>query len=74
VVGRVTALGTVFSVKQDFASWEVFVTQGRVKVDEAFSLTPFSKVKTFSDELVAGQKVVQELDDSAFAPKVVSYS
>ncbi len=70
-VGRVTALGTVFSVKQDSTSWEVYVTEGKVKVDEEEQtvLIP-NNSEAYSVELVAGQKIVEELSDEAFSPKI----
>lgn len=70
-IGLVTAIGTVFSVRQDLKSWEVFVTEGKVKIDE---VVPINKVpntsKPFSTELIAGQKIVNELSDGDFFPKV----
>lgn len=74
-VGRVTALGTVFSVRQDISSWEVFVTEGKVKVDESENKKPTSpEDEAYSTELVAGQKMVQELSDEVFLPKVAAVS
>lgn len=70
-VGRVTALGTIFSVRQDANSWEVFVTEGKVKVDERggeISATPDNDF--FSAELVAGQKMFEELSDQDFSPEI----
>lgn len=70
-IGKVTALGTVFSVKQDSDSWEVFVTEGRVKVDESgVAGSQLPNVDRFTTELAAGEKVVQELSGSAFSPRV----
>ncbi len=74
-IGKVTALGTVFSVKQSADSWEVFVTEGRVKVDE--SVAPASRslnAEAFTAELVAGQKVVQELSAQTFSPVVDTFT
>ena len=62
-VGRVTALGTIFSVRQDSYSWEVFVTEGKVQVNEVEN-------ETYSIELVAGQIMVEELSDGEFSPKI----
>jgi transmembrane sensor len=74
-VGRVTALGTVFSVRQDVNSWEVFVTEGKVKVDESPKIEPQSTEReVYSAELVAGQMIVEALTDNVFAPKVEAIS
>ena len=70
-IGRVTALGTVFSVRQDTASWEVYVTEGKVKVDESESDRPVSPNEAaFTAELVAGQKIVQKLSEDTFSPRI----
>ena len=66
-VGRVTALGTIFSVRQDSYSWEVFVTEGKVQVNEVEN-------ETYSIELVAGQIMVEELSDGEFSPKIEAIS
>jgi transmembrane sensor len=70
-IGRVTALGTIFSVRQDSNSWEVFVTEGKVKVDEAEEdESVASENEAYSTELVAGQIMVEELSDEDFSPKI----
>lgn len=70
-VGRVTALGTVFSVKQDSDLWEVFVTEGRVKVDESRARGSLLRMEeVFVAEIVAGQKVVQDVSAEVFAPRI----
>lgn len=70
-VGRVTAIGTIFSVRQDLNSWEVYVTEGKVKVDETKTdKTAASENQVYSAELVAGQKIIEELSDEDFSPKV----
>ena len=70
-VARVTALGTIFSVRQDSDSWEIFVTEGKVQVDEAADDEPVaSENETYSTELVAGQIMVEELSDEEFSPKI----
>lgn len=70
-VGRVTALGTIFSVRKDSNSWEVYVTEGRVKVDEVEdNETVASENEAYSAELVAGQVMVEELSDEEFSPKI----
>lgn len=74
-IGRVTALGTIFSVKQDMNSWEVYVTEGKVKVDETESKDSSALVdQVYSTELEAGQKIVEALSDEEFAPQVAAIS
>lgn len=74
-IGRVTAIGTSFSVRQDSDSWEVFVTDGRVKVDESDNGESSTfETKAFSAELIAGQKVIQELSKSEFSPEINSFT
>lgn len=74
-VGRVTALGTIFSVKQDMNSWEVFVTEGKVKVDETETeVSGSSENDIYSTELVAGQKIIEALADEDFAPEIATFS
>jgi transmembrane sensor len=74
-VGRVTALGTIFSVKQDMNSWEVFVTEGKVKVDETETAVSGSyENEIYSTELEAGQKIVEALSDEDFSPEVAAIS
>lgn len=74
-VGRVTALGTIFSVKQDLDSWEVYVTEGRVKVDETETTeTTSSEDDIYSTELVAGQKIIEALSDEDFSPQIAAIS
>ena len=70
--GRVTALGTVFSVRQKSNSWEVLVTEGRVKVIEVRNSESVAVPKNdkFSAELVAGQKIFKALSDEVFSPKI----
>ena len=70
-VGSVTALGTVFSVRQKSNSWEVLVTEGRVKVDEIGNgNTAGLNINKFSAELVAGQKIFEALSDEEFSPTI----
>ena len=74
-VGRVTALGTIFSVKQDMNSWEVYVTEGKVKVDETETAETISlEGDIYSAELVAGQKIIEALSDENFAPEIGAIS
>lgn len=67
-VGRVTALGTVFSVKQDSETWEVLVTEGKVKVDE--TATDRKEHGLYTAELVAGQIIVQDFSEEYFLPRI----
>jgi len=70
-VGCITAIGTIFSVRLDSNSWEVFVTEGKVKVDESENdESATSKNEVYSAELTAGQKMVDELSDEVFLPQV----
>ncbi len=61
--GRVTAVGTAFSVKQDELTWEVYVTEGIVDVDESISADETNHVESTPERspirLIAGQKVTQ---------------
>jgi transmembrane sensor len=68
-VGRVTAIGTIFSVRQDSNSWEVFVTEGKVKVDEGeYNKSTTSENEVYSTELTPGQNMVEDLSDAIFLP------
>ncbi len=70
-VGRVTALGTVFSVFEDAGYWEVFVKEGKVRVAEVKEDSrPDRSSEHYTTELVAGQRIIELLTDEEFSPEV----
>lgn len=68
---EIRAVGTAFSVKLEDSSFELLVTEGRVRVEKADSIRTDTSFSDLREELVAGQKSVFQTQERSARPEIV---
>jgi len=67
----VMVVGTEFTVKQADKLMEVWVVQGKVKVSSSNEQNPQVPENQTYKEIIAGQKIIQEVDDGTYNTTIV---